>query len=49
MTIAQLEERSGVAYSTISRLETGRRGAQVRTVNTLAETLGVERRELMRG
>jgi transcriptional regulator with XRE-family HTH domain len=44
-----LARESGVAQDTITRLETGKREAQPRTVRRLAEALGVEPRELMRG
>lgn len=43
-----LERMTGVAQSTLSALESGRRDAQPRTVRKLAEALGVEPRELMR-
>jgi len=43
-----LERMIGVAQSTLSALESGKRDAQPRTVRKLAETLGVEPRELMR-
>jgi transcriptional regulator with XRE-family HTH domain len=44
-----LARESGVAQDTITRLETGQREAQPRTVRRLAEALGVESRELMKG
>jgi transcriptional regulator with XRE-family HTH domain len=40
---------TGVAFDTISRLETGKQRAQPRTIRKLAEALGVEPRELMKG
>jgi transcriptional regulator with XRE-family HTH domain len=40
---------TGVAFDTISRLETGKQQAQPRTVRKLAEALGVEPRVLMKG
>jgi transcriptional regulator with XRE-family HTH domain len=43
-----LARMTGVAQSTLSALESGKRDAQPRTVRKLAETLGVEPRELMR-
>jgi HTH-type transcriptional regulator, competence development regulator len=43
-----LERITGVAQSTLSALESGKRDAQPRTVRKLAEALGVEPRELMR-
>ncbi len=48
LTLHELEERSGVAYNTIWRLETGRTGAQPRTIRKLAAALGVEPEELVR-
>ncbi len=42
-----LEARSGVAFSTISRLENGKQGAQMRTARRLADALGVEIADLM--
>jgi len=44
----ELEERSGVSYNTIWRLEDGRQGAHPRTVRKLAEALGVEPSELVK-
>jgi transcriptional regulator with XRE-family HTH domain len=43
-----LARESGVAQDTITRLETGQREAQPRTVRRLAKALGVEPRELMK-
>lgn len=43
----QLAERSGVARDTISKLETGRRGAYPATVRKLAAGLEVEPRLLL--
>jgi transcriptional regulator with XRE-family HTH domain len=40
---------TGVAFDTISRLETGKQQAQPRTIRKLADALGVEPRELMKG
>jgi len=42
LTLHELEERSGVAYNTIWRLENGRTGAHPRTIRKLAAALGVE-------
>ena len=47
LTLHELEERSGVAYNTIWRLENGRTGAQPRTIRKLAAALGVEPEELV--
>jgi transcriptional regulator with XRE-family HTH domain len=44
-----LSRMTGVAYDTISRLETGKQEAQHRTIRKLAEALGVEPKELMEG
>ncbi len=49
LSLRDLTRRSGVAYDTISKLETGKREAQPRTLRKLAEALGVEPKELMRG
>jgi transcriptional regulator with XRE-family HTH domain len=43
-----LARQSGVSQDTITRLETGQREAQPRTMRRLAEALGVEPRELMK-
>jgi transcriptional regulator with XRE-family HTH domain len=40
---------SGIAHDTISDLETGKRRAQPRTIRKLAEVLGVEPKELIKG
>ncbi len=42
LSMRELEERSGVSYNTVWRLETGRTGAQPRTIRKLAEALNVE-------
>jgi len=47
-SLRELEERSGVSYNTIWRLEDGRQGAHPRTVRKLAEALGVQPSELTR-
>ena len=44
-----LSRMTGVAFDTISRLETGKQQAQPRTIRKLADALGVEPRELMKG
>ncbi len=49
LSIVDLEASSGVAFSTISRLENRKQGAQMRTVRRLADALGVEIADLMRG
>ncbi len=49
LSLRDLAERSGVAYDTINRLELGKQDAQPRTIRRLAEALGVEPKELMKG
>jgi transcriptional regulator with XRE-family HTH domain len=43
-----LSHMRGIAFDTISRLETGKQRAQPRTIRKLADALGVEPRELMK-
>ena len=40
---------TGIAHDSISQLETSKREAQPRTIRKLAEALGVEPKELMKG
>jgi transcriptional regulator with XRE-family HTH domain len=40
---------TGIAFDTISRLETGKQQAQPGTIRRLAEALGVDPKELMKG
>jgi transcriptional regulator with XRE-family HTH domain len=47
LSLRDLEDKSGVSYNTIWRLEDGRQGAHPRTIRKLAEALGVEPRELL--
>jgi transcriptional regulator with XRE-family HTH domain len=49
LSLRDLAERSGVAYDTINRLELGKQDAQPRTIRRLAEALGVQPKELMKG
>jgi len=49
LSLRDLEERSGVSYNTIWRIEDGRQGAQPRTIRKLAEALGVKPAELVKG
>jgi transcriptional regulator with XRE-family HTH domain len=49
LSLRELGERSGVAFDNINKLENERRNAQPRTVRKLAEALGVEPIELMKG
>jgi transcriptional regulator with XRE-family HTH domain len=44
-----LTRMTGIAFDTISRLETGKQRAQPRTIRKLADALGVEPKELMKG
>jgi transcriptional regulator with XRE-family HTH domain len=48
LSLRELEERSGVSYNTIWRLEDGRQGAHPRTVRKLADGLGVQPSELIK-
>jgi transcriptional regulator with XRE-family HTH domain len=49
LTLRALAEISGVSYDTINKLELGRRPAHASTIRKLANALGVEPRELMKG
>ena len=49
LSLRALAERSGVTYDTINKLELGRRPAHASTIRKLADALGVEPRELMKG
>jgi transcriptional regulator with XRE-family HTH domain len=49
LSMRELEERSGVSYNTIWRLETGKTGAQPRTIRKIAGALGVDPAELVKG
>ena len=49
MSQEELAERSGVARDTISKLETGQRGAYPSTIRKLAAGLDVEPRMLLGG
>jgi transcriptional regulator with XRE-family HTH domain len=48
LSLRELEEKSGVSYNTIWRLEDGRQGAYPKTVRKLAEALRVQPSELIR-
>jgi transcriptional regulator with XRE-family HTH domain len=48
LSLRELEERSGVSYNTIWRIEDGRQGAHPKTVRKLAEALGVQPSELIK-
>ena len=49
LSLRALGEITGVAFDTISKLENGRRPARLATIRKLADALGVEPRELMKG
>ena len=49
LSLRELGERSGVAFDNINKLENEKRRAQPRTLRKLAEALGVEPYELMKG
>ncbi len=49
LSLRALGERSGVTYDTINKLELGRRPAHASTIRRLADALGVEPKELMKG
>ena len=48
LSLRELEERSGVSYNTIWRIEDGRQGAHPKTIRKLADALGVQPSELIR-
>jgi transcriptional regulator with XRE-family HTH domain len=47
LSLRELEEKSGVSYNTIWRLEDGRQGAHPRTIRKLADALDVKPAELI--
>ena len=49
LSLRALGERSGVTFATINNLENGNRPARLVTIRKLAEALGVEPKELMKG
>jgi XRE family transcriptional regulator, regulator of sulfur utilization len=49
LSLRALGERSGVTFATINNLENGNRPARLVTIRKLAESLGVEPKELMKG
>ena len=49
LSLRALGERSGVAFDAINKLENGKRPARLATIRKLAESLGVEPKELMKG
>ena len=48
LSLRELEQKSGVSYNTIWRIEDGRQGAHPRTIRKLADALGVKPFELIR-
>ena len=49
LSLREMEQRSGVAFDSINKLENEKRRAQPRTLRKLAEAIGVEPHELMKG
>lgn len=49
LSMRELEELAGVSYNTIWRIEAGRQGAHPKTIRKLAEALGVDPKELVKG
>ncbi len=49
LSLRALGERSGVTFATINNLENENRPARLATIRKLAEALGVEPKELMKG
>jgi transcriptional regulator with XRE-family HTH domain len=49
LSLRELEQRSGVAFDNINKLENEKRRAQPRTLRKLAEAFGVEPHELRKG
>ena len=49
LSLRALQQITGVAFDTISKLENGHRPARLVTIRKLAEALGVEPKELMTG
>lgn len=49
LSLRALGERSGATFATINNLENGNRPARLVTIRKLAEALGVEPKELMKG
>lgn len=47
-TTLELQAQSGIPRETVGRMRTGKRAPQARTVNALAETLGIDRDEAHR-
>ena len=49
LALRELGELSGVSLQTIWRIEAGRQGAHPKTIRKLAQALGVEPTELVKG
>ena len=49
LSLRALGERSGVAFDAINKLENSKRPARLATIRKLADALGVEPKELMKG
>jgi transcriptional regulator with XRE-family HTH domain len=49
LALRELGELSGVSLQTIWRIEAGRQGAHPRTIRKLAQALGVQPAELVKG
>jgi transcriptional regulator with XRE-family HTH domain len=49
LSLRALAQRSGVAFDTLNKLELGYRPARLVTIRKLADALGVEPKELMKG
>jgi len=49
LSLRALGDRSGVTFATINNLENGNRPARLATIRKLAQALGVEPKELMKG
>ena len=49
LSLRDLSRITGVSYDGIQKLESGKRDAQPRTIRKLADALGVEPRDLMKG
>ena len=49
LALRELGELSGISLQTIWRIEAGRQGAHPRTIRKLAQALGVEPSELVKG
>ncbi len=49
LSLRALGKRSGVTFATINNLENGNRPARLATIRKLADALGVEPKELMKG